>query len=141
MLSPVQTASPDKRRRELLFVDDDQLVRQSWSALLERRGWNVTRARDGEEAWSYLMQSAQRWDVVLTDLAMPRLDGVGLGQRIRSMEQPPPVVLLSGNLDEADEQLLKTLFVVVLRKPVEASELDAVLDDVVRQAVRPAGGA
>ncbi|MFN7123351.1 MAG: ATP-binding protein [Hydrogenophaga sp.] len=137
VLLPAQAASPDKRRRELLFVDDDQLVRQSWSALLERKGWNVTRARDGEEAWSYLVQSAQRWDVVLTDLSMPRLDGVGLGQRIRSMEQPPPVVLLSGNLDEADEQLLKALFVVVLRKPVEASELDAVLNEVVRQAVRP----
>ncbi len=134
-------SAPDKRRRELLFVDDDQLVRQSWSALLERKGWNVTRARDGEEAWSYLVQSAQRWDVVLTDLSMPRLDGVGLGQRIRSMEQPPPVVLLSGNLDEADEELLKALFVVVLRKPVEASELDAVLNDVVRQAINPAGGA
>ncbi len=123
---------PENRRRELLFVDDDQLVRQSWSALLERRGWNVTRARDGEEAWSYLVQSAQRWDVVLTDLSMPRLDGVGLGQRIRSMDQPPPVVLLSGNLDEAHEQHLKALFAVVLRKPVEAGDLDRVLNDVVR---------
>lgn len=138
---PAQAALPDRQRRELLFVDDDQLVRQSWSALLERKGWNVTRARDGEEAWSYLVQSAQRWDVVLTDLSMPRLDGVGLGQRIRSMEQPPPVVLLSGNLDEADAQLLKTLFAVVLRKPVEASELDGILSEVVRQAVRPAGAA
>lgn len=130
-------SSPDKRRRELLFVDDDQLVRQSWSALLERKGWNVTRARDGEEAWSYLVQSAQRWDVVLTDLSMPRLDGVGLGQRIRSMDQPPPVVLLSGNLDEADDGVLAALFAAVLRKPVEASDLDAVLDRVVRQAAQP----
>lgn len=129
--------APDPGRRELLFVDDDQLVRQSWSALLERKGWNVTRARDGEEAWSYLVQSSQRWDVVLTDLSMPRLDGVGLGQRIRSMDQPPPVVLLSGNLDEADGQLLKDLFAAVLRKPVEPSDLDAVLNEVVRRAAQP----
>ncbi|MBT9465377.1 ATP-binding protein [Hydrogenophaga sp.] len=132
---PPPTTLPDaeNRRRELLFVDDDQLVRQSWSALLERKGWNVTRARDGEEAWGYLVQSAGRWDVVLTDLSMPRLDGVGLGQRIRSMDQPPPVVLLSGNLDEADEQHLKALFAAVLRKPVEAGDLDRVLNDVVRR--------
>ena len=135
--APAKDPSPDKRRRELLFVDDDQLVRQSWSTLLERKGWNVTRARDGEEAWSYLVQSTQRWDVVLTDLSMPRLDGLGLGQRIRSMGQPPPVVLLSGNLDEADGDLVETLFAAVLSKPVEASELDAVLDRVVRQAARP----
>ncbi len=133
--------SPDTRRRELLFVDDDQLVRQSWSALLERKGWNVTRARDGEEAWSYLVQSAQRWDVVLTDLSMPWLDGLGLGQRIRSMDHPPPVVLLSGNLDESDDALLTSLFAAVLRKPIEASDLDAVLDQVARQAAQPPAGA
>lgn len=132
-----QPVSADPRKRELLFVDDDQLVRQSWSVLLERKGWNVTRARDGEEAWSYLVQSAQRWDVVLTDLSMPRLDGVGLGQRIRSMDQPPPVVLLSGNLDEADDAALNALFAAVLRKPIEVPDLDAVLDRVVRQANQP----
>ncbi|MDM7943185.1 MAG: ATP-binding protein [Hydrogenophaga sp.] len=131
---PASMPSPDRHRRELLFVDDDQLVRQSWSALLERRGWQVTRARDGEEAWSYLVQSARRWDVVLTDLSMPRLDGVGLGRRIRSMERPPPVVLLSGNLGEADARQIETLFAAVLRKPVEAGELDRVLHEVVQRA-------
>ncbi len=137
-LALTQPSSTDRPRRELLFVDDDQLVRQSWSALLERKGWNVTRARDGEEAWSYLVQSALRWDVVLTDLSMPRLDGMGLGRRIRSMDQPPPVVLLSGNLDETDAAVLKDLFAAALRKPVEAGDLDALLDRVVRQAAQPA---
>lgn len=137
-LALTQPSSTDRPRRELLFVDDDQLVRQSWSALLERKGWNVTRARDGEEAWSYLVQSALRWDVVLTDLSMPRLDGVGLGRRIRSMDQPPPVVLLSGNLDETDAAVLKDLFAAALRKPVEAGDLDALLDRVVRQSAQPA---
>ena len=139
--APAPPSTAGLHRRELLFVDDDQLVRQSWSALLERRGWSVTRARDGEEAWSYLVQSGQRWDVVLTDLSMPRLDGVGLGQRIRSMDQPPPVVLLSGDLDMADSEQLKVLFAAVLSKPVEASDLDALLNQVVSQAARPPAGA
>lgn len=138
--SSVPVALAAHRRRELLFVDDDQLVRQSWSALLERKGWNVTRARDGEEAWSYLVQSAQRWDVVLTDLSMPRLDGVGLGRRIRSMDRPPPVVLLSGNVGDIGEQDLKALFAVVLRKPVEATDLDRVLNEVLLQAAGSTGG-
>jgi two-component system, cell cycle sensor histidine kinase and response regulator CckA len=130
--APAETGSAG---RQLLFVDDDQLVRQSWSTLLERRGWQVTRARDGEEAWSYLVQSPRRWDVVLTDYAMPRLNGVGLGERIRAMDPPPPVVLLSGNLDEAGSHLPRELFAAVLRKPIEAAELDAVLMGVVRRTV------
>jgi two-component system cell cycle sensor histidine kinase/response regulator CckA len=140
---PVAAGPTGSAGRQLLFVDDDQLVRQSWSTLLERRGWQVTRARDGEEAWSYLMQPSRRWDVVLSDYSMPRLDGVGLAQRIQSMEQPPPVVLLSGNLDEAGCHLPGELFAVVLRKPIEAAELDAVLHAAVQQvggkgAVEPA---
>ncbi|MCV0437615.1 MAG: response regulator [Hydrogenophaga sp.] len=132
---PATTTRTGSAGRELLFVDDDQLVRQSWSALLERRGWQVTRARDGEEAWSYLVQSPRRWDVVLTDYAMPRLNGAGLAERIRAMDQPPPVVLLSGNLDEAGSHLPRELFAAVLRKPIEAAELDAVLMGVVRRTV------
>jgi two-component system, cell cycle sensor histidine kinase and response regulator CckA len=132
---PATTTETGSAGRQLLFVDDDQLVRQSWSTLLERRGWQVTRARDGEEAWSYLVQSPRRWDVVLTDYAMPRLNGVGLGERIRAMDPPPPVVLLSGNLDEAGSHLPRELFAAVLRKPIEAAELDAVLMGVVRRTV------
>jgi two-component system cell cycle sensor histidine kinase/response regulator CckA len=131
---PATASATGTAGRQLLFVDDDQLVRQSWSTLLERRGWQVTRARDGEEAWSYLMQPSRRWDIVLSDYSMPRLDGVGLAQRIHSMDQPPPVVLLSGNLDEAGSQLPGGLFAAVLRKPIEAADLDAVLHGVVQQA-------
>ena len=73
--------------------------------------------------------------MVLTDYAMPRLNGVGLGERIRAMDPPPPVVLLSGNLDEAGSHLPRELFAAVLRKPIEAAELDAVLMGVVRRTV------
>jgi CheY-like chemotaxis protein len=65
--------------------------------------------------------------VVLTDQSMPRLDGVGLAQRIRATESPPPVVLMSGHVDEVGADLLKSLFAAVLHKPVEPGELDQVL--------------
>ena len=116
--------------RHLLFVDDDQLVRHAWSALLERKGWNVTRARDGEEAWTQYNQTGKRWDLVLTDQSMPRLDGVGLAQRIHASSAPPPVVLMSGHVDEVSAQALRLLFAAVLRKPVDAVDLDRVLKDV-----------
>jgi signal transduction histidine kinase/ActR/RegA family two-component response regulator len=116
--------------RHLLFVDDDQLVRHAWSALLERKGWNVTRARDGEEAWTQFSQSGKHWDLVLTDQSMPRLDGVGLAQRIQASTAPPPVVLMSGHVDEVPAETLRLLFAAVLRKPVDAADLDRVLKDV-----------
>ena len=116
--------------RQLLFVDDDQLVRHAWSALLERKGWNVTRSRDGEEGWAQFVQTGKRWDVVLTDQSMPRLDGVGLAQRIHATASPPPIVLMSGHVNEVAPGLVSSLFAAVLHKPVDAAELQRVLQDV-----------
>lgn len=116
--------------RQLLFVDDDQSVRHAFSALLERKGWQVTRSRDGEEAWTHFSQSGKHWDVVLTDQSMPRLDGLGLAQRIHATASPPPVVLLSGHVDEVPAEQLRTLFAAILHKPVDPAELNQVLQRV-----------
>ncbi|WP_372657631.1 ATP-binding protein [Hydrogenophaga sp.] len=118
--------------RELLFVDDDPLVRRAWSTLLQRMGWVVTQAEDGEEAWALFQRQEQDWAVVLTDLAMPKLDGCGLARRIAETHRPPPMVLMSGNvsIDDADH-LVETLFSEVLHKPVDAAELERVLKKLV----------
>lgn len=126
-VASVTTPGGPGKGRQLLFVDDDQSVRHAWAALLERKGWQVTRSRDGEEAWSQFSQTGKHFDVVLTDQSMPRLDGVGLAQRIRATNAPPPVVLMSGHVDEVEAGLLKTLFAAVLHKPVDPTELDRVL--------------
>lgn len=130
--TPVQHQSPHMQKgRHLLFVDDDQLVRHAWSRLLERQGWQVTRARDGEEGWKLFTQSQTRWDVVLTDLTMPRLNGLGLASRIRATRSPPPIVLMSGNIGTEERlELLRTSFAAVLHKPVDAAELESVLREV-----------
>lgn len=141
VIAPVTSPGEPAQGRQLLFVDDDQSVRHAWSALLERKGWHVTRSRDGEEAWAQFSQTGKRWDVVLTDQSMPRLDGVGLALRIHATPSPPPVVLMSGHVDEVSPEHLKTLFTAVLHKPVDAGELDRVLQGVVQKSdvvTRPA---
>lgn len=133
-IAPASPPGGPGQGRQLLFVDDDQSVRHAWSALLERKGWHVTRSRDGEEAWAQFSQTGKPWDVVLTDQSMPRLDGVGLAQRIHATPSPPPVVLMSGHVDEVGPELLKALFTAVLHKPVDAAELDRVLQGVVQRS-------
>ena len=115
--------------RSVLFVDDDALVRKAWSALLEREGWNVTQAGDGEEAWALFQARVGQWCVVLTDLAMPNLDGHGLAMRIRDMSEAPPVVLMSGHVGVDEEhQRFAQHFAAVLLKPVDPDELIRVLN-------------
>lgn len=122
----------------MLFADDDQLVRHSWGSLLERQGWDVIRARDGEDAWQLYQGSGQRWDVVLTDMTMPKLDGRSLMQRIRQTPDAPPVVLVSGHVGDAQRQaLLDDGFAEVLFKPVSFDDLGQILRQVAANG-RPA---
>ena len=121
----------------LLFVDDDHLVRTAWAALLERQGWEVTQAQDGASAWTLFAHGKTRWDVVLTDYAMPGLDGVELASRIGAVADAPPVVMMSGNIGtEEAARLSRTHFAAVLHKPVDPEALSKVLVGVLAPAAR-----
>lgn len=137
--APAQAPKQTLGTRHLLFADDDQSVRQAWATLLERQGWAVTTARDGEEAWAIFMRQTLRFDLVLSDLSMPKLDGASLAKRIRATESPPPIILMSGNVSaEEAELLVRTDFLAVLHKPVDPDELFRVLAEVFEQ-VSPQG--
>jgi signal transduction histidine kinase/ActR/RegA family two-component response regulator len=125
--------------RQLLFAEDDPSVRHAWATLLERQGWAVTTARDGEEAWTLFQSGPLRFDLVVTDLAMPRLDGASLAKRIRATRMPPPIILMSGNVSAEDAELLmRTDFVAVLHKPVEVDRLNRAMLAAVGQSEEPA---
>ncbi|MFT7678870.1 MAG: two-component system nitrogen regulation response regulator NtrX [Planctomycetota bacterium] len=95
-------ASEDqKRSRAILVVDDEADIRQALEMVLSYEGFEVWTARDGEEAWKRLEQERERGDapaLVLSDLKMPNLDGLGLLDRITAADGPP-VVLISGHGD------------------------------------------
>lgn len=117
--------------RKVLFVDDDQLVRHAWTTLLERQGWVVTRARDGEEGWTQFERNGQHFDLVLTDQSMPRLDGAGLARRIRATgSASPPIILISGHVNEVSAEDQRKLFNAVLHKPVDTKDLGRVMHEV-----------
>jgi two-component system sensor histidine kinase and response regulator WspE len=67
--------------RRVLVVDDSLTVREMQRKLLAARGYRVDVALDGEDGWNQLR--AAEYDLVITDIDMPRLDGIGLLERIR----------------------------------------------------------
>ena len=83
------------KRARVLLVDDEPDIRRLLSRHLERLGYTVQEAADGEEAVA-LMKAAIP-DVVVTDMAMPRLDGLGLLEQLRSVDPGLPVIVLTGH--------------------------------------------
>jgi two-component system sensor histidine kinase and response regulator WspE len=75
------TSGADGRARRVLVVDDSLTVREMQRKLLAARGYHVDVALDGLDGWNQLRGTD--YDLVITDIDMPRLDGIGLTERIR----------------------------------------------------------
>ncbi|MFO7566184.1 MAG: PAS domain S-box protein [Enhygromyxa sp.] len=118
---PVGGAPPST----ILLVDDDPAVRQSVAQMLEQLGHRVVTAEEGREA---LMRLDERSDIdlLVTDLAMPGLDGAGLLREVSRRFPALPRVLITGLAADAEAGLIKTAD-AVLPKPIEIATLDHVL--------------
>lgn len=85
----------DAPRARILVAEDDEDLQRLFRAALEREGWDVTIAQDGARAFELL--SAEPFDLVLSDILMPNLDGLGFLTRIRTdpILRAVPVVMLT----------------------------------------------
>ena len=77
----------------ILIVDDEERMRHLLSIMLSRRGYHVEQAGDGVEALE--MIGATPYDMIVTDIKMPRMDGVELLKRVMEMDTPSPVVFIT----------------------------------------------
>ena len=100
---PVEDGGAPRRLRVLL-VDDSPIARATETALVLALGHVVEEAPDGEAAWN-LLQTAQ-FDIVLTDVQMPRLDGFDLTRRIKGSPElaKVPVVMLTALVSPEDKR-------------------------------------
>jgi nitrogen regulation protein NR(I) len=118
-------------RKQILVVDDEPNLRRVLRAQLERDGYDVHTAEDGEQALSLLHE--HHIDLVITDLRMPKLDGMELLRRVTALEEPMPVVMITahGTVDTAVEALKVGAFDYIT-KPFDQEDVRTI----VRKAVR-----
>lgn len=112
---------------KLLVVDDEKNLRLVVQKELSRQGHEVDTASDGEEAWEAL--ESKDFDILLCDINMPRLDGIGLLRRVREKSQTPPeVIMLTGQATvESAIEAMKLGAYDYLTKPYRLNELAALV--------------
>ena len=121
-------AAPPPAGCRVLVVDDDPGVLKVVSRLVSNLGYTAITATNGVEAWETFMQAEPPIDVVLTDLTMPKLGGIQLGERIFNSNRRVPVVLLSAYASTLDpDQLRRAGFAELLAKPIDFSSLKVAL--------------
>src|ERR1022692_480004 len=111
----------------VLIVEDEDGARAGLAAVVESWGYRTATARDGQEALEKLPQVSPV--VLITDLKMPRLDGLGLLRRLREEPDPPPAIVLTAHGDEAAlEEALELGAFWFLEKPLRTHMLRVLVD-------------
>jgi DNA-binding NtrC family response regulator len=118
-------------RKQILVVDDEPNLRRVLAAQLVRDGYDVHAAEDGEEGLRLLEEN--HIDLVITDLRMPKVDGMELLRRALAMDGELPVVMITahGTVDNAVEAL-KTGAFDYLTKPFDQAEVRAIVKKALR---------
>ena len=81
---------------QVLVVDDEPFVRRVVARMLEREGYTTHEARDGAEALDRVRADGDFFDVIVSDIVMPRMNGVELLQALSTSYPELPVILISG---------------------------------------------
>ncbi|WP_294503632.1 sigma-54 dependent transcriptional regulator [uncultured Victivallis sp.] len=115
----------EEDRPKLLIVDDEHNTREAMARYLGRR-YRVTTAADGGDALEEL--AAQKFDLVLTDLRMPKHDGMEVLHAVLAQPDPPACVLLTayGSIEDAVSAVKQGAFDFVT-KPVKLDKLESVV--------------
>ena len=106
----------------ILVVDDELLIRDLLYDFFTGRGWDISVAEDGEKALEVMR--SRNFDLVLTDIKMPEMDGLDLTSHVKQSHPELPVVLMTGfpSVDTAVEALRKKVDDYVI-KPFNINQL------------------
>jgi PAS domain S-box-containing protein len=131
--APAVVESRPLAGRRVLVAEDEPLVLDLFSRLLEQDGATVTLARDGEEAWQRILESD--FDLIVADLRMPNLDGRALYERVAD-EKPSLLrrfVFATGDLVRRESlEFLEGIPNRILAKPLDVDNVRRVLAQVAR---------
>jgi DNA-binding response OmpR family regulator len=108
--------------KTILVVDDDQELSDGLRLILEKNGYRVIQARDGQQGKQMVYQ--HRPDLVILDMMMPRMGGYPVLEHFRGKTDAPPIVMITANEGSRHKAYAEYLGVVdYIRKPFAMEKL------------------
>ena len=123
-INPPKVAQEPHRGATILFVDDEEVVRDVGKKMLEKVGFTVLPAADGYEAVGLFRERANEIDCVLLDLSMPGMDGSEVFNKLREIREDVPVIIATGFSEEqVEKQFAGKGRVGIIQKPYQLASL------------------
>jgi len=115
--------------KKILVAEDDRNLSRSMDTWLTLEGFEVVTVYNGAEALHKLLH--HRYDLLITDIVMPQLNGVELISQIRRLNPTLPIMVVSGKLNGEVVTELRELNVShILSKPIKPAEFRKMIDQV-----------
>ncbi|MBF0201632.1 MAG: response regulator [Desulfamplus sp.] len=113
---------------KVLFVDDEQMLVELGKRMIEKLGYQAVSMQSPLNAISLVEKKPREFDLVITDLTMPDMNGIKLAEKIKSIRPDIPVVLITGFSDITTSEKANSSFVdEVLSKPLSINALALIL--------------
>ncbi len=117
--------APPVRAVRVFLVEDEDLVAEAVTAMLQRGGHEVRRVADGAEAWRHLSEDLTRYELLVIDVNLPGMNGVDLVGRLRERRYGGRIFVVSGRLGMGELRALVQLHVDrVLTKPFSLEQFE-----------------
>lgn len=116
------------KKIRILFIEDDDVQRSEFSIFLKRRFDKVYLSKNGEEGFRKYIE--QKPDMILTDLRMPKVNGLELVKKIRTLDRLIPIIIITAINDK--ETILKSVDIGITNyivKPINVKELMNALEE------------
>ncbi len=124
----VKSGSISGGSERILFVDDEELLAEWGRATLERLGYEVVAIGDSKEAFEVFYSDPSRFDLVITDQAMPRMSGLSLAAELMRIRTDIPIILCTGYSDSVSAEKAEEEGIdAFLMKPLARQELAEVV--------------
>jgi CheY-like chemotaxis protein len=104
-------------------VDDSAVIRKAVTQLLENHQYIVVAAENGRKALAEWERDPARFALVLSDVFMPELDGLGLGRELRQRSRTLPIILMSSKLTEDSRWIAEESGFRLIPKPFKDAHL------------------
>ena len=115
---------------KILFIDDAPDIRALMADFLPMCGHTVVTAADGQQGWEIFSAETDSFDVLISDVSMPVMNGLKLLQTVRENGFKVPVILVSGHDDhDVETTAAEYEIAAVVSKPFELFEMRALLEN------------
>ena len=115
----------------ILFVDDEPILMNVFKEQLEKLGYTVDTATNGQKALELFKSDTERYDLIITDMTMPQMTGDKLASEIFSIRPDLPIILCTGFSQQITEEKALSMGIrAFVTKPIKIKQLSQTVRDV-----------